>query len=216
MTSVKREDNIEEYQGVKYRYSSEWIHQIESQEHWTLYWHQLKLMEGLTLAGDKVLEIGVGSGFTANYLTSKGYQVTTLDIDEAKKPNIKANIVSYSFKEKYDYVLAFEVFEHIPFEEFLKVLQKLKQCCQKYIFLSVPNNSKTIIKLKGLLPFIGDFNINVSIPKKKITEPHHFWEVNHGEVSQLRFENELARAGLKKVRKTKVDNHLFYAFKSTH
>ena len=36
-----------------------------------LYWHQQKLMEGLVAPNDTVLEVGVGSGFTANHLRSK-------------------------------------------------------------------------------------------------------------------------------------------------
>ena len=44
-------------------------------------------MEGLVLPKQHVLEIGVGSGFTANYLRSRGVQVTTLDIDHEKEPD---------------------------------------------------------------------------------------------------------------------------------
>ena len=81
--------------GIIYRYSTSWIYKLETEQHWRLYWHQQKLMEGKVKPGDSVLEIGVGTGFTANYLRSKGVNVTTLDIDADKKPDIVANIVTY-------------------------------------------------------------------------------------------------------------------------
>jgi len=112
--------------GTTYRYSSSWIYHLESADHWYLYWHQQKLMEGELKAGDRILEIGVGSGFTANYLRSKGYDVTTLDIDEEKKPDIHANIVTYDFPKDYDHVLAFEVFEHIPFNKFQGLVGRIR------------------------------------------------------------------------------------------
>ena len=59
-------------------------------------------MEGLLAEGDTVLEIGPGSGFTSNYLRSKGIAVTTLDIDPAKHPDIVANVVEYEFPEPHD------------------------------------------------------------------------------------------------------------------
>ena len=68
--------------GVEYRYSSDWVHKLESEEHWRSYWQQLKLALPELEEGDTILEIGPGSGFVTNYLRSKGYKVTTLDIDD--------------------------------------------------------------------------------------------------------------------------------------
>ena len=53
-------------EGAEYRYSSHWIHELEGETHWRLYWRQQKLMQDLVREGDRVLEIGVGTGFTAN------------------------------------------------------------------------------------------------------------------------------------------------------
>ena len=100
---------------MEYHYSSHWIHELESETHWRLYWRQQKLMRDLVSAGDRVLEIGVGTGFTANYLRSKGVHVTTLDIDAEKQPDIVANVAQFDFPELYDAILAFEVFEHLPY-----------------------------------------------------------------------------------------------------
>ena len=84
--------------GVEYKYSSEWIQSLETKQHWEFYWYQQKLMEGLLVPGqDDILELGKGSGFAANYCSSQGLAITTLDIDEDKKPDIVANIAMYDF-----------------------------------------------------------------------------------------------------------------------
>ena len=96
-------------------------------------------MQHLVNKGETLLEIGVGSGFAANYLKSKGVHVTTLDIDKEKQPDIAANIVQYSFPNQYEHISAFEVFEHIPFMEFKNVITKIGCVCKKNLFLSVPS-----------------------------------------------------------------------------
>ena len=62
--------------GVEYTYSSDWIHSLETEDHWSLYWQQQKIMQGHIAPNHRLLEIGVGSGFTANYLKSKNIKVT--------------------------------------------------------------------------------------------------------------------------------------------
>ena len=64
------------------KYSSNWIHKLETREHWLSYWHQIKLMEGYVEQKDSLVEIGIGSGFTSNYLRSKKVDVLTIDIDK--------------------------------------------------------------------------------------------------------------------------------------
>ena len=46
------------------KYSSNWIHKLETREHWLSYWYQIKLMEGHVKQKDSLVEIGIGSGFT--------------------------------------------------------------------------------------------------------------------------------------------------------
>ncbi len=210
--SQPRKDTIAVVNGVSYKYSSEWIHRLESQEHWELYWHQQKLMNGRITPGDTFLEIGVGSGFTANYLRSKGMDVTTIDINENKNPDIVANVVSYSFSQQYDHVLAFEVFEHIPFEEFAASLKKIRKICRKSLFFSVPRNEKILFSAELLLPLLGKKSVTISKLRGKIREPHHFWEVDHNKISQPLLEKTVSESGYSMAGKNRVNAHLFYYF----
>lgn len=197
--------------GVEYKYSAEWIYDLESEQHWRLYWNQQKLMQNKVISGDKVLEIGVGSGFTANYLKTKGINVKTLDIDREKKPDIVANLVEYQFPERYDHVLAFEVFEHIPFIEFKCVIKKISDVCKKHIFLSVPRNEKVWLQVNFQLPIIGKRKFSFVTLKNKVDEPAHFWEIGDGSVSTNDFEQELFKCGLTILVKMKCFSRLFYA-----
>lgn len=195
--------------GVEYKYSAEWIYDLESEEHWRLYWNQQKLMQNKVSYGDNVLEIGVGSGFTANYLKSKGVNVKTLDIDRGKKPDIVANLVEYQFPERYDHVLAFEVFEHIPFIEFKGVIEKISNVCKKYIFFSVPRNEKVWLHFNFQLP-IGKREFRFVKLRGKVTEPAHFWEIGDGYVSINDLEQELLKCGLTILAKMKRFSRIFY------
>ena len=196
--------------GVTYKYSADWIYSLETEIHWRLYWRQQKLMENLVLPGHTVLEIGVGSGFTANYLRSKNVSVTTLDIDEDKAPDIVANIVEYDFQIKYDH-LAFEVFEHIPFDKFKEVLHRLANVARRYLFMSVPQNDRILVDFSLKLPKIKQVRFNITVPRRQITTPHHCWEVNCPPIKKATMENALSNAGFEICRQDKAFSRLFLA-----
>ena len=163
---------------ITYNYSSDWIRHLESEEHWRLYWWQAKLLQDSIQPSDRVLEIGVGSGFMANYLKSKGVDVTTMDIDAEKQPDIVENVVSVDWQPyQFDHILAFEVFEHIPFPKFVTVLENMLLICNKTISLSVPLNERVLLRADIRMPIMGRRRINITLPKFKIDEAHHFWEV---------------------------------------
>ncbi|MFW6271611.1 MAG: class I SAM-dependent methyltransferase [Desulfosalsimonas sp.] len=210
MSNSKNEKN-EVVGGVSYSYSTDWIDSLESEEYWRCYWRQQKLMANLVEPDNEVLEIGLGSGFTANYLRSKGVSVTTLDIDKDKKPDIIANIVRYDFNQRYDHVLAFQVFEHIPFNEFHSIILKLGEICNRYLFISLPRNEKVFLSLEMKLPKLGKKYLSIKKIKKKITENHHFWEVDDGIISKKQLENTFSSAGFSIKRFDKAFSRLYYA-----
>jgi len=201
----------EKIRGVEYKYSAEWIYDLESEEHWRLYWNQQKLMQNRVRSGDNVLEIGVGSGFTANYLKSKNVNIKTLDIDSEKRPDIVANIVEYPFPDQYDHVLAFEVFEHIPFVEFKSVFEKISNVCKKFIFISVPRNEKVWLQLNFQLPIVGKRELRFATLRGKVIESAHFWEIGDGSVSINDLEQLFCKNGFAVLTKTKRFSRIFYA-----
>ena len=170
-------------------YSSEWIHRVESETHWRLYWKQQKLIEkfGRLSANSKVLEIGPGSGFTANYLTHKGFDVTTLDIDEDKRPDIIANIVEMNLEEQYDLILAFEVFEHAPFKYLAKIAKNLSRSCKSDLVISLPHHRPVWFSAKfKLANHYLTFEIKRPrfLPRRKLGTNHH-WELGHSKETSV-------------------------------
>ncbi len=165
--------------GVEYTYYSDWINKFESKEHWSLYWEQINLVLKELKEGDTLLEIGPGTGFLSNYLRSKGYQVTTLDIDEQKSPDIQCNIVEYAFPDQYDHIIAFEVFEHIPYDKFTEVLPKLRKSARKNLFLSLPRNYKVWFSIDLVITYIRSFSFVFKTKRRKIKTITHFWELDY-------------------------------------
>jgi hypothetical protein len=174
MNSNEKKDIVD---GTVYRYSSNWIHELESELHWRYYWIQLHLMQGRIQPGDHVLEIGPGSHFTANYLRSKGIQVTTVDIDPEKKPDIVTNIVTWDWPKSWDHILAYEVMEHLPFEKAKDLLKVMNDHVRKNLFVSVPVCEYRLFRCEWTLPFIGRHVLDITIPRHRILASHHFWEL---------------------------------------
>jgi SAM-dependent methyltransferase len=182
--------------GVSYKYSSNWIHQLESEDHWRSYWRQADLLNSVLQKGDTILEIGPGTGFISNYLKSRGYQVTTLDIDEAKSPDIVTNIVKYEFPDPYDYILAFEVFEHIPFQKFVDILPRLRNATRKGLVLSVPRNYRIWFHADLIIPFFKSVSFGLKIKRRRIIEERHFWELDYKDFSEKNLLSRCKEAGL--------------------
>ncbi|MEA3492573.1 MAG: methyltransferase domain-containing protein [Campylobacterota bacterium] len=202
---------VEMVDGVEYTYSSEWIKELETEEHWKLYWQQQKLMQTYLRPKDTILEIGVGTSFTANYLKSKGFDVLTFDIDKAKQPDIVGNIVEHNWQDsQYSHILAFEVFEHIPFEEFKKSLIKLKKVCKKNIFISLPLNEKLLFEFEFKIPKFKKNHLRFPIAKNKITTLNHFWEIGYEKYSEAFVETMFKESGYNLVEKLQKSSFIYY------
>ncbi len=175
-------DQSKQIESDQFQYSADWIKKLESLEHWQQYWKQLSYFQQFITQADNVLEIGVGSGFTASYLRSKGFNVTTLDIDKSKKPDIIQNIALDPISGQYEIVSAFEVLEHIPEKYLSPILKNFHAIGAKHVLLSLPEYFPTFIRMEGRLPLIKNFSIRIKRPKflpKPILTKHHHWEVNY-------------------------------------
>jgi cyclopropane fatty-acyl-phospholipid synthase-like methyltransferase len=208
---VRPDEKTEEADGVTCRYSSDWIHHLESEDHWRLYHRQASVMQGRVRPGDAVLEIGVGSGFTANYLRSKGVLVTTVDIDADKRPDIVANIVTWDFGGvACDHILAFEVFEHIPYDRFEAALTRAASACRGYLFMSVPSNDKVWLRLQARVPRLKPLRLDLTTPRGSIPEGHHFWEVGYGPTTLARLDQSFEQAGFRRVHQEKFLSRFYF------
>ncbi|MCY3844517.1 MAG: class I SAM-dependent methyltransferase [Acidobacteria bacterium] len=72
---------------------------------------------GITLRGQRVLEVGCGSGYLCEYVRALGASVVGCDIslpETTVAPFVQADGVALPFRQSFDVVLSFDVFEHIP------------------------------------------------------------------------------------------------------
>lgn len=116
----------------------------------------------------KVLEIGCAIGTFSKILNEKGFEVTATDISEfilkearGKTPNVEFRVLDIEkeprVKEKFDYIFAFEVLEHLKDPE--KALENIKNLLKpKGVFIfSTPFISEQTLK--------DPTHINVHDPK---------------------------------------------------
>jgi len=169
------------------------------------YFYQIDLVR--SVAPETVLEVGVGNGMVSDYLKKLKFKVTTVDLDEQLKPDYVADVRSLPFKDNtFDVVMAYEVLEHIPFEEFESSLSELRRVSKKYILISLPYRS-TGFEIMLKFPFMRTIlqrhfvDLFLRIPLRfrgfKASGQHH-WEI------------DWRRYSLRKVRKA-IQRHLTVA-----
>jgi hypothetical protein len=180
----------------KHNYSSDWIYKLQDQIHWQFYWHQQKLLEGNIEKKEKIAEVGVGSGFSYNYLKSKGFNMTSIDIDPEKKPDIVANVINMDASTlKFDCLLGFNVFEHMPYEDFLEAVDRLFKGGIKKIFIALPLNLKVILELKLVLGRWTIIDKLITIKRNKITAKFHHWELEYNKYTTAKLLEDILDKG---------------------
>lgn len=117
------------------QYSSK---KYNSFERFASYYAQIQ--EAIEIGPKTVLEVGVGSGVVANFLKRAGIEVITCDIDKSTRPDVVADVRELPFEDNsFDAVLAYEILEHIPFENFEKAFLELRRVSRKKVIISLPH-----------------------------------------------------------------------------
>jgi SAM-dependent methyltransferase len=148
------------------------------------YWHQLSEVLKRTDLSTKMLEVGIGNGFTSNYLKSRGYDIQTFDNDPNNKPDYLGDLLNTGFRDgQFDVVLCFQVLEHLPYENFKSALNEMSRVTSKYVVISVPDARRYIeISFKFLFQRLS-VNLLQSVPTfflrnpTKVKENGHYWEI---------------------------------------
>lgn len=156
--------------------------QYESSERWASYATQIiesvKFLEHH--GGNNILEVGVGSGTYSAILRSKGFHITTVDIDPSLKPDRVASITELPFPdENFDMAVAFEVLEHIKFSDFHQALLELVRVSKNGVIISIPN-VYPYLSNQIKLPLIKTISIMGTVPialKKDKFDGEHYWEI---------------------------------------
>lgn len=130
-----------------------------------------------------ILEVGIGNGFVSTYMKRAGFDVTTVDINYELEPDLCAPISELTSRlsgKKFDLVVCCEVLEHMPFSEFEDAIRVFRALGSK-LYLTLPNHN-IVIGFGGFIriPYLGVklSELMVEIPRKRILDKEHFWEIN--------------------------------------
>lgn len=143
------------------------------------HWHQAARVAELCAPGARVLEVGPGNGHTTWLLRSWGFQVDTLDFDPALNPDIVGDVTALPLADKsYDCVLAAEVLEHLPWEEFAPALSELHRVCRGHVVLTLPAPFLGL-SLMGGMTWLEHIAFHLGIPhwKRHRFDGQHYWEL---------------------------------------
>ena len=162
---------------------------------WASYWHQIK--EVLEFNPKKVLVIGKGDGLVPMYLKNFGLDITTLDIDEALSPDIKASVLNIPVGDgSFDVVLCAEVLEHLPFGDFHRALAEIERVAKFGAIISLPHFGPAVRFLLKL-PFLSEikFLLKLPYPLAHIFKVEHYWEIGKKNYPLKLIKSEIAKAG---------------------
>jgi SAM-dependent methyltransferase len=108
---------------------------------WISYWYQIQSVA--RSCADKVLEIGVGTGLVSDYLRRRlAMEVTTCDFDSSLRPDLVCDVRKLDRvvpENGFDAVVAFQILEHLPFEDFPLALQQLARASRRSVIFSLPH-----------------------------------------------------------------------------
>lgn len=164
---------------------------------WSSFFYQIKLIREVNIKN--VLEIGIGNGWVSRILSDYNIEVSTVDIDKRLNPDYVAHINSLPIKDSsYDAVCAFEVLEHLPFDEFVDNLKEMSRVSKKYVIISLPDKRRILAHFLFKIPFVKYIELFIKIPsfKKHIFDGRHFWEIGKIEYPVSKIKNSIKDSGL--------------------
>ena len=125
--------------GKEVTYSTSWIKNLENEFHFSTYYEQAKHVYAHISREESLIEAGIGSGLLCDLLSRRGWNIKTVDIDSDKNPDFCSDVLSFDFNQgQFDALLAFEIFEHLPWDTFCKLLEKIQGTSISKILFSVP------------------------------------------------------------------------------
>jgi SAM-dependent methyltransferase len=149
---------------------------------WLGFHQQFTLLRGT--GAREILEIGPGTGIVSAALRACGLRVVTADIDRGTHPDVLADVRRLAEvlpPRSFDAVAAFEVLEHLPFDDAAVALEQMAGVTRSHVVLSVPYSGVTWHLAARLFTFNKDrpLRIGLRLPafwRRSPTCDEHHWE----------------------------------------
>ncbi len=160
------------------------------------YYWQLKEM--LALEPSSALEVGVGDRVFGNFIKDNtDVSYTSVDVAEDLHPDTIGSVLNLPFADKeFDVVCAFEVLEHLPFEQFDRALGELCRVARTHIVISMPHFGP-MLSLSLKIPFIPQMRVafKIPFPKRHVFNGQHHWEIGKRDYTTSRIRGKLSAHG---------------------
>ena len=163
-------------------------------ERFISYYYQIDTIRSVAKSG-KILFIGPGDKIVSDYLNKVGFDVDTFDIDKELEPSYVGDVRDLSFSDnEYDIVVAFEVLEHVPFDDFQPILEKMNKIAKQAVLISIPNRLTSLeflVKFPGIRSLFKKEFVYFSIDKYLRfpgfeVSGQHYWEIDKKEFNKKR------------------------------
>lgn len=184
---------------------------------WASIWHQLR--EALALKPSSVLELGPGPGIFKAAMARYGIEVRTLDHDPDLRPDYVASVLGMPFDdEAWDLACAFQMLEHLPYEDSLKAVKEMRRVAARYVLISLPDSTPSFRVLVEA-PRIGirqaSLNLAAGWKPTHRFDGEHYWEIGKRNYPVRRIVEDFEATGLtlrKTFRAREIAYHRFFVF----
>lgn len=142
------------------------------------------IQEVLKIRPKTILEIGPGPGMVTAALKKIGFSIKTLDIDGSLQPDYQLSVTDEKLgflPEKFDLVVASEVFEHIAYDDFLIALKRIRNVTNR-IILTLPDTNKRSLffSIRLRLPLFNKLIFSLKLRYGRVShefDGQHYWEI---------------------------------------
>ena len=147
---------------------------------WASLWHQLD--EIRRLQPGSILEVGAGLGLLKKIAKTFGIEVQTLDHDPDLKPDYVGTITALPFTDSsYDLVCAFQVLEHLPYEQSQRAFAEMARVSCRHVLISLPD-ARPAWRYALSVPYFGMIKFLLHRPQLRMPihefDGQHYWEIN--------------------------------------
>lgn len=180
---------------------------------WASYWHQVQ--ETLSLRPQSVLEIGVGTGLFRAILQTLHCPVESVDINAALRPDHVASVTALPLPDdSFSAVVAFQVLEHLPYEDFRASVSEMRRVAAEHVILSLPDARK----LWRCSLDVGAGERRLQMPEPRLRAPvhkgrgQHKWEIGKRGYPPERIAADLRACGLEVLKDFRAPENPYHHF----
>ncbi len=180
---------------------------------WISYFHQIRCI--LSRQPTSVLEIGVGDRVIGSFIThNTTIQYRSLDFAPDLHPDIIASVTDIPLPDSsVDLVCAFEVLEHLPFDQFERAVSEMARVASNHFVISLPHYGPAL-KCSIKIPFLPELKLawKIPLPRTHVFNGQHYWEIGKRHYPPKAIQRILKRYGVLEEKFIPYENQYHHFF----